>query len=101
MQKQRRLEHKNLRKDHGELLMNIRAALQNMVAMLIYVRRGTVKTPKKQTDKKSSKEDKDDTEELESVIPTMVKVDVEGKDSSHWIKNPISFECDTTRLFQV
>nr|XP_031828092.1 uncharacterized protein LOC116425046 [Nomia melanderi] len=78
MQQQRRLEHKNLRKDRGELLMNIRAALQNMVAMLIYVRRGTVKTPKKQTDKKSSKEDKDDTEELESVIPTMVKVDAEG-----------------------
>ncbi|KZC04667.1 PREDICTED: uncharacterized protein LOC107192980 [Dufourea novaeangliae] len=78
MQKQRQLEHKNLRKVRGELLMDIRAALQNMVAMLVCVRRGTIRTPKKQTDKRPTKDGKDDTEELEAVLPIMEKIETEG-----------------------
>ncbi|XP_078044078.1 uncharacterized protein LOC144473765 [Augochlora pura] len=79
MQKQRQIEQRKVRKDRGELLMDIRAALQNMVAMLVCVRKGAVRgAPKKQVEK-SSKEDKDiDTEDLESVLPAMEKVETEG-----------------------
>ncbi|XP_076170847.1 uncharacterized protein LOC143148426 [Ptiloglossa arizonensis] len=79
IQKERELEHKNLRKDHGELLMNIRAALQSMVAMLVCVRKGGgVKATRKQTDKKPTKEEKDDTDELEINSSIMEKMETEG-----------------------
>ncbi|XP_076286156.1 uncharacterized protein LOC143211913 [Lasioglossum baleicum] len=72
MQQQRRIEHRKVRKVRGELLMDIRAALQNMVAMLFCVRRGVVRAQKKKT----SKEGKDDTEE--EALPSMEKVETEG-----------------------
>lgn len=50
MQKKRELEQKNVKKERGELLMEIRAALQNMVAMLACIRRGTRVGPKKPAD---------------------------------------------------
>ncbi|XP_029055566.1 coiled-coil domain-containing protein 183 [Osmia bicornis bicornis] len=65
IQKKRREEHENLRKEHGELLMDIRAALQNMLAMLFCVRRGS-KVPKKQTD------------ELDEQIVVIEKMETEG-----------------------
>ena len=65
IQKKRREEHENFRKEHGELLMDIRAALQNMLAMLFCVRRGS-KVPKKQTD------------ELDEQIVVIEKMETEG-----------------------
>ncbi|XP_076649065.1 uncharacterized protein LOC143356903 [Halictus rubicundus] len=74
MQQQRRIEHRNVRKVRGELLMDIRAALQNMVAMLFCVRRGTLRAQRKKT----SKEYREDVEEPEPILPEMEKVETEG-----------------------
>ncbi|XP_003708513.2 uncharacterized protein LOC100878388 isoform X2 [Megachile rotundata] len=64
IQKKRQLDHQNLKKERGELLMDIRAALQNMVAMLVCVRRGGGKVPKKPTDEMDEQMEKMDTEGL-------------------------------------
>ncbi|XP_054012938.1 uncharacterized protein LOC128894899 [Hylaeus anthracinus] len=78
IQKERELEHRKSRKDHGELLMDIRAALQSMVAMLVCVRRGGVKMLRKQTDKRPTRDEKDDTNELELYLPVIEKMETEG-----------------------
>ncbi|XP_076623261.1 uncharacterized protein LOC143342861 [Colletes latitarsis] len=81
IQKEREFEQKNSRKVHGELLMGIRAALQTMVAMLVCVRRGggVAKTPRKQSHKRSTKEEKDDTDEMDEIpLPIIDKMETEG-----------------------
>ncbi|CAD1470412.1 unnamed protein product [Heterotrigona itama] len=65
MQKKRELERKNLKKERGELLMDVRAALQNMVAMLVCVKRGDRVAAKRPTE--------------ESDVPTTIeKMEAEG-----------------------
>lgn len=69
MQKKRELEKKNVKKEHGELLMDIRAALQNMVAMLVCVKRGNKVPTKKPTEELDKKID----------IPMMEKMETDSK----------------------
>lgn len=69
MQKKRELEKKNVKKEHGELLMDIRAALQNMVAMLVCVKRGNRVPTKKPTEELDKKID----------IPMMEKMETDSK----------------------
>ncbi|XP_024947549.1 uncharacterized protein LOC107274516 [Cephus cinctus] len=86
-QKKREADFKNMRKIRGELLMNIRAAMQNMVSMLVYIKRGkSVKKIPKENEKKSKKspviEEKED-EEFEDKIsgeeePQFEKIDEDG-----------------------
>ncbi|XP_076248774.1 uncharacterized protein LOC143188423 [Calliopsis andreniformis] len=85
IQKKRELEHKNSRKDRGKLLMDIRAALQNMVAMLVCVRRGGKPTKKqtRETDKRPTrKTEKDDTydheEQFTRIDVPILDVETEG-----------------------
>ncbi|KOC61449.1 hypothetical protein WH47_05053 [Habropoda laboriosa] len=66
MQKNRESERKNSKKERGELLTDIRAALQNMVVMLICVRRGN-----KVVTKKSIDEERMD-------VPIIEKLETEG-----------------------
>ncbi|XP_043248376.1 uncharacterized protein LOC122395110 [Colletes gigas] len=70
IQKEREFEQKKWRKVHGELLMDIRAALQTMVAMLVCVRRG------------GGVEEKDDTDEMDEMdeipLPIIDKMETEG-----------------------
>ncbi|KAG9437500.1 synaptonemal complex protein 1 [Apis mellifera carnica] len=68
MQKKRELEKKNVKKEHGELLMDIRAALQNMVAMLVCVKRGNRVPTKKPTEELDKKID----------IPMMEKMETDS-----------------------
>ncbi|XP_033183539.1 synaptonemal complex protein 1 [Bombus vosnesenskii] len=68
MQKKRELERKNSKKERGELLMDIRAALQNMVAMLICVKRGNKIVARKPTEEFDKRFD----------IPMMEKMETEG-----------------------
>ncbi|XP_060832891.1 synaptonemal complex protein 1 [Bombus pascuorum] len=68
MQKKRELERKNLKKERGELLMDIRAALQNMVAMLICVKRGNKVAARKPTEEFDKRFD----------IPMIEKMETEG-----------------------
>ncbi|XP_020719488.1 synaptonemal complex protein 1 [Bombus terrestris] len=68
MQKKRELERKNSKKERGELLMDIRAALQNMVAMLICVKRGNKVAARKPTEEFDKRFD----------IPMMEKMETEG-----------------------
>ncbi|XP_012341756.1 synaptonemal complex protein 1-like [Apis florea] len=68
MQKKRELEKKNVKKEHGELLMDIRAALQNMVAMLVCVKRGNKVPTKKPTEELDKKID----------IPMMEKMETDS-----------------------
>ena len=75
MEKKREFEQKNARKERGKLLMDVRAALQNMVAMLVCVRKGG-KVLKKQT--KGGEHDTDDHEEQYGVPLQMEKMETEG-----------------------
>ncbi|XP_071873648.1 uncharacterized protein [Bombus fervidus] len=68
MQKKRELERKNLKKERGELLMDVRAALQNMVAMLICVKRGNKVAARKPTEEFDKRFE----------IPMMEKMETEG-----------------------
>ncbi|XP_076764354.1 uncharacterized protein LOC143431473 [Xylocopa sonorina] len=68
MQKKRELQQKDLKKQRGELLMDIRAALQNMIAMLVCVRRGDRVPVKKPTDELREKPD----------LPIIEKMETEG-----------------------
>ncbi|CAK9829512.1 hypothetical protein ANTRET_LOCUS6833 [Anthophora retusa] len=68
MQKNRESERKNSKKERGELLMDIRAALQNMVMMLTCVRRGNKIVTKKSIDESEERMD----------IPTIEKLETEG-----------------------
>ncbi|XP_043587043.1 synaptonemal complex protein 1 [Bombus pyrosoma] len=68
MQKKRELERKNSKKERGELLMDIRAALQNMVAMLICVKRGNKVPARKPTEEFDKRFD----------IPMIEKMETEG-----------------------
>ncbi|KAF3422442.1 hypothetical protein E2986_05677 [Frieseomelitta varia] len=68
MQKKHELERKNLKKERGELLMDIRAALQNMVAMLVCVKRGNRIAAKKPIEESEKQFD----------IPMIEKMEVEG-----------------------
>ncbi|XP_017893227.1 uncharacterized protein LOC108632883 [Ceratina calcarata] len=68
VQKKRELDRKNSKKERGELLMEIRAALQNMVAMLVCVKRGN-RIPTKKT--------MGDAEERYDV-PMIEKMETEG-----------------------
>ncbi|CAL7943986.1 unnamed protein product [Xylocopa violacea] len=68
MQKKRELQQKNLKKERGELLMDIRAALQNMITMLVCVKRGNKVPTKKPTDEFEEKPD----------LPIIEKMETEG-----------------------
>ena len=70
MQKKYELERKNLKKERGELLMDVRAALQNMVAMLVCVKRGDRIAAKKPTE-----------EEKQLDVPMMEKMEAEGSEN--------------------
>lgn len=68
VQKKRELDRKNSKKERGELLMDIRAALQNMVAMLVCVKRGNRIATKKPTDDSEERYD----------VPMIEKMETEG-----------------------
>ncbi|KAK9296352.1 hypothetical protein QLX08_009670 [Tetragonisca angustula] len=68
MQRKHELERKNLKKERGELLMDVRAALQNMVAMLVCVKRGNRIAAKKPTEESEKQFD----------VPVIEKMEVEG-----------------------
>lgn len=87
IQKKRQFEYKNSRKDRGKLLMDIRAALQSMVAMLVCVRRGgkLIKKQTRDTDKKiTTTKEEDEMDEQEDHISRidipMITVDTEGEE---------------------
>lgn len=76
--------------------MDVRAALQNMVAMLVCVKKGSkaIKRPAKDTDKKMTKEkeieDKDDVDEQEeettkSHAPIIERVETEGCHANNYL----------------
>ncbi|OAD59544.1 hypothetical protein WN48_08651, partial [Eufriesea mexicana] len=68
MQKKREFERRNSKKERGELLMDIRASLQNMVAMLVCVKRSNRVTTKRPTDEFEKQID----------IPMIEKMETEG-----------------------
>lgn len=91
VQKKRQIEYKNLRKARGELLMNVRAAFQNMLAMLYSVKetatgKAMKKGAKELIEKKSVKDKTKGEEEKVEVdrqsvpeeIQLVVKSDTDG-----------------------
>ncbi|XP_012287307.1 uncharacterized protein LOC105703465 [Orussus abietinus] len=89
-QKKRERELKDLRKVRGELLMKIRAALQNMATMLVFVKvdpklgKNVPKDSGRKQDKKRAKEEDKEKEENEKVEkmegegPQLEKMETDG-----------------------
>ncbi|KOX78514.1 hypothetical protein WN51_07921 [Melipona quadrifasciata] len=87
MQKKHELERKNLKRERGELLMDVRAALQNMVAMMVCVKRGNRVAAKKPTEESEKQFD----------VPMMEKMEVEVSRKVGALFGMSNFEFDKDR----